>query len=158
MAICANSRGRPAGFYELLSGEPVVGQVVQRLTNRLDAGEVLAFAETKARPHSYRATMEDAYRTSPLLLPQAVQTLLAGKHLDMVPAEHVTTLPAPMTVARFVLQRFAALVRRLGYGLAIEKRGAWHSPRMHIRNLKQWASYRDARPGLHCPCLTAIAS
>ena len=115
-------RGRPAGFYELLSGEPVVGQVVQRLTNRLDAGEVLAFAETKARPHSYRATMEDAYRTSPLLLPQAVRTLLAGERLDMVPAEHVTTLPGPMTVARFVLQRFAALVRRLGYGLAIEKR------------------------------------
>ena len=71
-------RGRPAGFYELLNGEPVVGQVVQRLTNRLDAGEVLAFAETKARPHSYRATMEDAYRTSPLLLPQAAQLCLPG--------------------------------------------------------------------------------
>jgi hypothetical protein len=29
-------RGRPAGFYEMLNGERFMGQIVQRLSNRLD--------------------------------------------------------------------------------------------------------------------------
>jgi hypothetical protein len=115
-------RGRPAGFYELLDGEPVVGQVVQQLTNRLDAGPVLGFAETSARPYSYRATMAEAYRTSPLVLKQAVRNLAAGKQIDMTPAEHMTRLPAPAAVVRFGGQRLISMVQRIAYGLAIEKR------------------------------------
>jgi hypothetical protein len=114
-------RGRPAGFYELLSGEPVVGQVVQRLSNRLDAGSVLAFAETKAHAYSYRATMSEAYRASPLLLAQAIRNARAGCHLDMEPGDQATRLPGPVTVGRFVVGRFSALVRRLAYGMVVEK-------------------------------------
>jgi len=65
-------RGRPAGFYELLSGESQIGQVVQILSNALDAGKVVAYAETKAYPHSYRNTLIEAFRRSPLLLRTAV--------------------------------------------------------------------------------------
>ena len=39
-------RGRPAGFWELIEGASFVGQVVQILRNRLDAGRVVAFAGT----------------------------------------------------------------------------------------------------------------
>jgi hypothetical protein len=53
-------RGRPAGFHELLSGVPTVGQIVQIISNRLDSGAVVAFAETRVQPHSYRATMADS--------------------------------------------------------------------------------------------------
>ncbi len=65
-------RGRPAGFYELMNGKTAVGQVVQVLSETLDAGEVVAFAETKAHAHSWQRTMAEAYRASPLLLAAAV--------------------------------------------------------------------------------------
>ena len=114
-------RGRPAGFYELLAGEPVIGQIVQRLSNRLDAGHVLAFAETKAHAHSYRATMAEAYRASPLLLERAIRNAREGQQLEMVPGNRVTRLPGPVTVLLFVAARVWATIRRLGYGAAIEK-------------------------------------
>ena len=47
-------RGRPAGFYEILNGEKTVGIIVQELTNKLDAGKVLAFAESKIVKFSYK--------------------------------------------------------------------------------------------------------
>lgn len=114
-------RGRPAGFYELLGDERVVGQIVQRLSGQLDAGEVLAFAETKAHAHSYRGTMAEAYRTSPLLLERAIRNACAGRRIDMTAGSRVTRLPGPLTVTRFVAGRCWALFRRLAYGLAIEK-------------------------------------
>src|SRR6185295_6661821 len=62
----AKFRGRPAGFYELQRGEPTVGQVVQVLSNALDSGQIVASGETPAIGHSYRATLIEAYRHSPL--------------------------------------------------------------------------------------------
>ena len=116
-------RGRPAGFYELLEGRPTVGQVVQLLSNRLDSGDVVAFGETRVYPHSYRATMEEAYRCSPLLLPIAIRNLTAGTRLS-IPSEGPNyRLPSNATVMRFVADRAASLVRRIGYGLWFEK--AW---------------------------------
>jgi hypothetical protein len=114
-------RGRPAGFYELLSGRRTVGQVVQILSNRLDAGQIVAFAETRVLPHSYRATMREAYRVSPLLLPKAIAAVRGGRTLDIVPDGKVTRLPSPWTIFRFAGQRAAAKLRRLAYGAFAEK-------------------------------------
>jgi hypothetical protein len=114
-------RGRPAGFYEMLEGRGTVGQVVQILSNTLDAGQVLAFAETKVRPHSYRATMKDAYRCSPLLLRTALRNLREREVLPIEPAGRNYRLPGNATVARLVLRSLASSVRRLGYGAFFEK-------------------------------------
>ena len=76
-------RGRPAGFYELSQGEPLVGQVVQILSDRLDSGEVVAFAQTRVSSHSYKQTMAAAYGCSPLLLRQAISNLLAGRTVEV---------------------------------------------------------------------------
>lgn len=116
-------RGRPAGFYELLNGERVLGQIVQILSNRLDAGPVVAFAETRVHRHSYRATMREAYGTSPLLLPKALTLAITGQVLDIAGEGRVYRLPSPWTVLRFASQRLAAKLLRLAYGLFIEK--AW---------------------------------
>jgi hypothetical protein len=43
----AEFRGRPAGFYEMLAGRSVMGQVVQRLSNDLDAGDIVASARVE---------------------------------------------------------------------------------------------------------------
>lgn len=116
-------RGRPAGFYELLGGEQTVGQIVQIISNRLDAGNVVAFAQTRARPHSYRATMAESYRLSPLLLKTAVRNSLTQNILPIQPDGKNYRLPSNWTVARFVARLFAAKIRRLFSGAFFEK--AW---------------------------------
>ena len=114
-------RGRPAGFHELIQDEPFLGQVVQILSNRLDSGEVLAFAQSRVWPHSYRRTLVEAYSLSPALLPQALAALAGGRRLPIEPSGRNYRLPANATVMRLVARQSAALVRRLAYGLAVEK-------------------------------------
>lgn len=116
-------RGRPGGFYELLDDVPTVGQIVQIISNRLDSGAVVAFAETRAQPHSYRATMTEAYRLSPLLMRTAVRNCLSGKVLPIEPTGRNYRLPSNSTVVRFAAKVAAAKVRRLIYGAFFEK--AW---------------------------------
>src|SRR5690348_12745974 len=94
-------RGRPAGFYEMLSGEPQVGQIVQVLSDALDAGKVVAYAETKAHPHSYRKTLVEAFRRSPLLLRPAIDNALAGQTLSLDSEGRNFRLPSNALVARF---------------------------------------------------------
>lgn len=115
-------RGRPAGFYELLQGRRTVGQVVQVLSNKLDAGRIVAFGETKVQPHSYRATLEEAYRRSPLLLRQAIRNALAGTSVDKKPTGSVYRLPENSTILRFGAQLALRKIRRLVYGALVEKR------------------------------------
>lgn len=51
-------RGGPAGFWEVLRGEPVVGAVLQRLTERLDGGRILHKGWFATVPHSLSATVD----------------------------------------------------------------------------------------------------
>lgn len=113
-------RGRPAGFWETARGTPVLGQVVQVLANRLDAGVVVAFAQTKVYAHSYRATMIEAYRHSPLLLRPAIARAVAGEHL---PAGHGANhrLPSNAAVSRVAMGIACKWFGRLAYGALFEK-------------------------------------
>lgn len=121
-------RGRPAGFYELLGGEPFMGQIVQVLSNRLDAGAVLAFAETRVIRHSYRRTLLEAYALSPYLLPRALAAVARGETLPIEPAGRNYRLPNNRTVARLTLRTGGHLIRRLAYGAFIEKQ--WRVARL----------------------------
>lgn len=116
-------RGRPAGFYELLAGVPTVGQIVQIISNRVDAGMVVAFGETRVVPHSYRGTMAHSYRTSPLLMKSALRNLLAGKVLPIEAVGRNYRLPSNWTVVRFGMSLMIAKARRFLYGAFFEK--AW---------------------------------
>jgi hypothetical protein len=115
-------RGRPAGFWEMLDGAPVMGQIVQRIGNRLDAGAVVAFAETKVHAHSYRATLIESYRHSPLLIDQAVRNILAGNVLPKASQGRNCRLPSNGIVARLCLRMAARWVKRLAYGALVEKK------------------------------------
>ena len=116
-------RGRPAGFYEMLGGVPTVGQIVQIISNRLDAGAVVAFGETRTQMHSYRATMAQSYRASPLLLQKALRNCLSGKVLPIEPSGRNYRLPSNWAVARFAVKLIVEKLRRLSYGALFEK--AW---------------------------------
>jgi hypothetical protein len=115
-------RGRPAGFYEILSRQTAVGQIVQILTNELDAGPVVAFAETKVHQHSYRATMAEAYRRSPLLLAQAITNLQAGIVLPIAATGQNYRLPGTALVMKMIIRSLASVARRIGYGAFFQKR------------------------------------
>ena len=117
----AGFRGRPAGFYELLQNENTIGQVVQILSNALDAGEIVAFAETKAHGHSYRRTMIESYRCSPLLLKAAVTNTLSGKRIPVETTGKAYRLPSNALVVRFLLKQLRSLLRHLIYGAMFEK-------------------------------------
>jgi hypothetical protein len=114
-------RGRPAGFYELLQRKRFVGQIVQILSNRLDSGEVLAFAESRASSHSYRRTLTDAFSLSPPLLPKALEALESGERLPIEPTGTAYRLPSNGTVLRFMAGRIRRLVKHLAYGAFVEK-------------------------------------
>ena len=116
----ATFRGRPAGFWETATGTPMLGQVVQVLANRLDAGAVVAFAQTKVYAHSYCATMIEAYRHSPLLLRPAIARAVTGEHL---PAGHGPNhrLPSNAAVGRVAIGMVRKWLGRLAYGAMFEK-------------------------------------
>ena len=114
-------RGRPAGFHELLMGKETIGQVVQILSNRLDAGEIVAFAETKGHEHSYRRTMIDAYRCSPLLLKTAITNAVSGYRSPIEATGKVYRLPSNARVLRFLVKQLRCLLRHLAYGAMFEK-------------------------------------
>lgn len=115
-------RGRPAGFWEMMQGEKVIGQIVQAIGNKLDAGRVAAFAETKVFPWSWRATLIEAYRHSPLIMNEAVRNAVAGRWLDKPCTGRNYRLPSNATVARFAFGSAGHLARRLLYGAFVEKR------------------------------------
>ncbi len=114
-------RGRPAAFWELVQRRQVVGQIVQAIGNKLDAGAILAFAETRVMPHSWRATLTEAFRHSPLLLGPALDNALAGRSLTKPVTGKNYRLPANHIVARLGARIGWAKLRRLGYGALFEK-------------------------------------
>jgi hypothetical protein len=114
-------RGRPAGFYEILHGRPLMGQIVQILSNQLDAGTVVAVAETRIFNHSYRSTLVEAYSRSPLLLRAAIAAAVEGRSIPKACRGRAYKLPRNLLVIRFMLVTFCAAVARLFYGAFIEK-------------------------------------
>jgi hypothetical protein len=128
-------RGRPAGFYELLYGSNHIGVMVQRLSNKLDAGAVMAFCTCKIFLHSYQQTLENAYRNGTFLLTKALKNALNGESLPHPTNGPNYRLPNNMTVLKFVTLLGIRKIRRLLYGAFVEKR--WniaYSPNIDIRS------------------------
>ena len=115
-------RGRPAGFYEILLGERTTGIIVQALSNKLDAGEIFAFAESRVINFSYRKTAIEFYSNSPPLLSKALTNLFAGSPLEKDTGGKNYGLPSNVQVLSFVLLLIMNAFKRIGYGLFIEKR------------------------------------
>jgi len=137
-------RGRPAGFYELLHGERTVGQVIQILGNTLDSGACVAAAETRAIRHSYRATLVESYRHSPLLLKRGIANAIAGAAVQPSARGRNYRLPDNWTVVKFVAARLAALVKHLIYGAFYEK--DWNVATAPLRSRSELPMPAPAEP------------
>jgi hypothetical protein len=113
--------GRPAGFYELMTGADSVSAMVQRLNNNLDGGDVLAFGEYKLTPHSYRRDTRTLYENSTMLLSKAIRNALRGEVLRLPTTDKNDRLPSSGTGARFVSRVGRAKLARIVYGMTREK-------------------------------------
>ena len=107
-------RGRPAGFYEFINDESVAGVTVQRLSERLDAGEIVATTHCEiADCKSLREVREQLFTASPPLLSEAVVRLR-----DERPPQKPETLgdiystPAASDVLRYIRRRISRTMRR----------------------------------------------
>ena len=115
-------RGRPAGFYELLNNEDSSGLIVQRLTNELDAGNILAFAESKLVDYSYKKTAENFYKQSRFLLSKALINLKNNKTIAIDTNGKNYRLPSNFVVAYFFVLLLQRKLKRLMYGAFYEKK------------------------------------
>ena len=115
-------RGRPAGFYEILNNEKSIGIIVQRLTNKLDAGKILAFAESKIVNFSYKKTAINFYTNSKFLLSKAIDNHLKKGGINIKKNGKLYKLPNNLTVLRFIFLMIMKLIQKVFYGLFFEKK------------------------------------
>lgn len=115
-------RGRPAGFYELLSGENLIGIIVQVLNNKLDGGTVLALGHSKVYSHSYGKTIKSLFSNSEHLLCKAVINLSLGLRVNVESTGDLFRLPSNFNVIRFSFVILANLGSRALYGCFFEKK------------------------------------
>jgi hypothetical protein len=137
-------RGRPAAFWEMVQGAPVVGQVVQRIGNRLDAGDIAAYAETRVLPHSYRSTLLESYRHSRLLINSAIQNALAHAWLPKSCSGCNYRLPSNWLVAKFFVAMAFQFAKRIIYGAVTEKK--WQVSRASAAGFRMSAVSSESFP------------
>ena len=119
----AHFRGRPAGFWEIMTDTPVMGQIVQVLSDRLDAGRVVAYRETRVVSYSLRQTLKSAYALSPGMMNEAIHNACTGRDLGIRPTGRNYRLPTNGTVFAFAAKIAGNFIKRLIYGAFFEK--AW---------------------------------
>ena len=115
-------RGRPAGFYEMCDGARSMGMIVQKLSNVLDAGEVLALGHSRIVMHSYKQTVQGLYRGSSQLFRRALINYRGGRTVRIRPKGKNYRLPGNMLVARFCMHLLMRKGTRLLYGAFFEKK------------------------------------
>ncbi len=71
-------RGSPAGLWEIYSGDPVTGAILQRLTERLDGGIVLKRGYLSTVNHSYIGNIQSVYEESANWPAQVCRDILNG--------------------------------------------------------------------------------
>lgn len=109
-------RGRPAGFYEFINDESVAGVTVQRLSEQLDAGEIVATTHCKiADCRSLREVQERLFTASPPLLNEAVVRLRDNQPLKKPDTlGTVYSTPAASDVLSYIRRRISRTIRKGG--------------------------------------------
>lgn len=115
-------RGRPAGFYELLEGRSTQGVIVQRLSDRLAGGSIVARGTSRVIPHSFRQTRQASLLAGIPLLGVAVSRLEA-QDLGSPPQQLGPNyrFPTVRPVIRLVTVLAKKRLARGWYGLTREK-------------------------------------
>lgn len=114
-------RGRPAGFYEVLANAPKMGVIIQQLGDALDGGKIVASRYTKITHYSYAKTLQHAYESSSDLLRKAIENICNNRFVENSGKGRNYRLPSNLVVAKFIIILLVRKIRRILYGLTIEK-------------------------------------
>lgn len=114
-------RGRPAGFYELLTNAGEIGVVVQELSNKLDAGMIRAEGHYQITRHSYRKTLERLFSNSSILLRHAIINCLDSNTVQVSTDGKNNRLPSNSTIMKFCFIIGRQKLRRFLYGLLFRR-------------------------------------
>ena len=95
--------------------------MVQDITNKLDAGDIYSFAESKVVNYSYRKTSLNFYRSSRYLLRKAILNVRKGSKIKKKPKGTNYQLPSNTLVFIFTIKLFTRLLKKIIYGLFFEK-------------------------------------
>jgi hypothetical protein len=117
----AKYRGRPPAFYEMTNGERVAGVILQRLSNEIDGGEVLARGFGKIYDYSYGKTLRDLYSAGVPLLARFLDSSGDKRLLVDTSKSKVYALPKNLTVSIFLVKLLIKKMNRVMYGLIFEK-------------------------------------
>ncbi len=111
-------RGTPAGFWEFLHDAPRGGVTLQRLTPKLDAGDIVAFASVDlANAHTWAEVRRRLFRASPGVLTRGMQKLRDPSFAPVtVPDAELGTLYYLSDItfpvqARYLLKEICGLAR-----------------------------------------------
>jgi hypothetical protein len=110
-----NYRGGPPGFWEIFRSDPVNGAILQRITEKLDAGIILCKGYLKTMLHSYQGNVEQL-----LTVTSAWPALMADEILrypDRVYSLSETKAPVYKVPGNFQMVRFLLklLVNRIRF-------------------------------------------
>ncbi len=78
------NRGGPAGFWEVMEGNVVTGSVLQRLTDRLDDGEILYRTFSPTNTFSVAKNQVALYWASAFALPRVLRRLRTEQYDDLL--------------------------------------------------------------------------
>lgn len=105
-------RGGPPGLWELLRGEPVMGAVLQRLTEKLDGGRILHKGWFGVVDHSLRETVDTVLRHSASWPALVMRRILAGDPEAAQGRQSGTTAPVLRYPGNLTFLRFLVVQLR----------------------------------------------
>jgi hypothetical protein len=122
-------RGQPPGFWEIYSRDPVIGTVLQRLTEKLDAGVMLHRGWFRTDPASYPRSRDAIFMGATDWPARLCRQIQAGV-TDMLDAPpHVGAAPIYFAPNSWQMLRFGLIT------IAAVMRTQWHS----LFRAQQWS-------------------
>ena len=109
-------RGMPAGFWEFVEGESVAGVTLQRITETLDGGSVVAYRDVDiADAHTWQAVERRLFRVSEGMLTEGIENLRDPDFEPWQPDSYgdLYSLPKGLDVGRYVARNSVGRVREL---------------------------------------------
>jgi len=110
-------RGSPPGFWEIYKGDQITGTVLQRLTDRLDAGIILKKGQMKTDLTSYTKNRDNIFMESASWPAQVCKELQKGVRDYLLAPPSITNAtifhdPNNLHVAHFCLRTCSSLFRK----------------------------------------------
>ena len=106
-------RGQPCGFWEFLHGEPTAGVTLQRISETLDGGDIVAYEPVDiADAHTWTETRRRLFATSDGLLAKGIENI--GRGLEPQSPDDLGdlyTIPEGGAVVKYVVKQGVGKVR-----------------------------------------------